>query len=112
VVEEILGKMVKRKTQELTVEKIQQVVCDYFKIPEESLKEKTRKREIAQARHLAMYFSKNYTKNSLAYIGNQIGKKDHSTVLYACRVVTNLLATDRKFKMQVEEIQQKLYSLQ
>ena len=112
VVEEILGKMVKRKTQELTVEKIQQVVCDYFKIPEESLKENTRKREIAQARHLAMYFSKNYTKNSLAYIGNQIGKKDHSTVLYACKVVTNLLATDRKFKMQVEEIQQKLYSLQ
>ena len=109
--EDVLGKMVKKTTQELTVDKIQQVVCEYFKIPEDSLQAKTRKREIVQARHLAMFFSKNYTKYSLAYIGNQIGKKDHATVLYACKAVADLMATDRKFKMQVEEIEQRLYAL-
>ena len=79
--EDVLGKMVKKTTQELTVDKIQQVVCEYFKIPEDSLQAKTRKREIVQARHLAMFFSKNYTKYSLAYIGNQIGKKDHASIV-------------------------------
>ena len=41
--------------------------------------------------------------------GNQIGKKDHATVLYACKAVADLMETDRKFKMEVEEIQRKLY---
>lgn len=110
VVRDILGKMVKKQTAELTVEKIQEIVCGHFHIPAELLQEKTRKREVVQARQLAMYFSKNYTKASLSYIGNQIGKKDHATVLYACKAVADLMETDRKFKTQVEEIQRKLYS--
>lgn len=111
VVRDILGKMVKKQTTELTVERIQEIVCGHFNIPAELLQEKTRKREVVQARQLAMYFSKNYTKASLSYIGNQIGKKDHATVLYACKAVADLMETDRKFKIQVEEIQQKLYSV-
>lgn len=110
VVKDILGKMVKKQTAELTVEKIQEIVCGHFNIPAELLQEKTRKREVVQARQLAMYFSKNYTKSSLSYIGSQIGKKDHATVLYACKAVADLMETDRKFKTQVEEIQRKLYS--
>lgn len=109
VVQEILGKMVKKNTEELTVDRIQQVVCDHFKISEELLQTKTRKREVVQARQLAMYFSKNYTKYSLAYIGSQIGKKDHATVLYACKAVIDMMETDRNFRTQVEEIQRKLY---
>ena len=95
--------------KELTVDKIQEVVCEHFNIPSELLQTKTRKREVVQARQLAMYFCKNYTKYSLSYIGSQIGKKDHATVLYACKAVTDLIETDRNFKIQVEEIQRKLY---
>lgn len=110
VVKDILVKMVHRQAEEeLTVDKIQQVVCGHFHIAPETLQAKTRKREIVQARQLAMYFCKNYTKASLSYIGNQIGKKDHATVLYACKAVADLMETDRKFKMEVEEIQRKLY---
>lgn len=109
VVRDILGKMVKKQTTELTVEKIQEIVCGHFNISAELLQEKTRKREVVQARQLAMYFSKTYTKASLSYIGTLIGKKDHATVLYACKAVTDLMETDRKFKTQVEEIQRKLY---
>ena len=99
----------KKPTEELTVDKIQEVVCEHFNIPSELLQTKTRKREVVQARQLAMYFCKNYTKYSLSYIGSQIGKKDHATVLYACKAVTDLIETDRNFKIQVEEIQRKLY---
>lgn len=109
VVKDILGKIVKKEEMELTVDKIQEIVCGYFHLAPELLQEKTRKREIVQARQLAMYFSKTYTKASLSYIGNQIGKKDHATVLYACKAVADMMATDRKFKLEVEEIQKKLY---
>ncbi len=109
LVRDVLGKTVRKQTGDLTVDKIQEVVCEHFHLEPELLQAKTRKREVVQARYMAMYFCKNYTKASLSYIGNQIGKKDHATVLYACKVVADLMETDRKFKLQVEEIQKKLY---
>lgn len=109
VVKDILGKMVKNQKKELTVEYIQEVVCEHFKMAPELLQEKTRKREVVQARQLAMYFSKNLTNASLAYIGKQIGRKDHTTVLYACKAVADMMETDRAFRAQVDELQKKLY---
>ena len=109
MVQDFLGKMIKDQKPEMTVERREKVVCDYFNIEPEVLQSKTRKREIVQARQLAMYFCKNYTNASLAYIGKQIGRKDHTTVLYACKAVADLLETDRTFRSQVEELQQKLY---
>jgi chromosomal replication initiator protein len=76
---------------------IQKVVCDYFNIHVDQLQEKTRKREIVQARQVAMFFSKSLTKSSLATIGSQIGNKDHATVLHACKTVNNLIETDKRF---------------
>lgn len=107
---DILEKMVKKPLAiELTVGRIKEVVCEHFHMSVDLLQEKTRKREVVQARQLAMYFSKNHTNASLSYIGNQIGKKDHTTVLYACKAVSDLMETDRAFRTQVEEIQKKLY---
>lgn len=108
LVKDVLGKVVSKPVLELTVDKIQEVVCDHFNLTPEMLQERTRRREVVQARQLAMYFCKNHTKASLSYIGSQIGKKDHATVLYACKAVTDLMETDRKFKIQVDEIQRKL----
>lgn len=91
---QMIDKFVKNTTREISIDYIQKVVCDYFDMPIELLKSKTRKREIVQARQLAMYFSKQLTKNSLASIGAQCGNKDHATVLHACRTVNNLSETD------------------
>jgi len=77
-------------------------------MPMELLKSKTRKREIVQARQLTMYFSKQLTKNSLAAIGAQCGNKDHATVLHACRTVSNLAETDKRFRTYVDDIKKKL----
>lgn len=109
VVREALEKIVKSEVSEITVDKIQNVVCNYFNITNDMLQAKTRKREIVQARQLAMYLSKTYTNSSLSFIGSQIGNKDHATVLYACRAVSDLLTTDKKFKSNVEEIQKQLF---
>jgi len=61
-----------------------------------------------QARQLAMYFAKKYTKASLSSIGSQIGKRDHATVLHACKTVSNLSETDRVFRGYVEDLNRKL----
>lgn len=105
---QMIDKFVKNNTREVSIDYIQKVVCDYFDMPIELLKSKTRKREIVQARQLAMYFAKQLTKNSLASIGAQCGGKDHATVLHACRTVNNLADTDKRFKAYVEDLQKKL----
>ena len=105
---EMVDKLIKNTKREVSIDYIQKVVCTYFEIPTDSIQSKTRKREIVQARQVAMYFSKNLTKASLATIGAQIGGKDHATVLHACKTVNNLLETDKLFKGQIEEIEKKL----
>ena len=104
----LINKLVKNSKRELSIEYISKVVCDYFNMPVEALQAKTRKREIVQARQIAMYFSKSLTKYSLASIGAQIGSKDHATVLHACKTVNNLKDTDKNFRVFVEEIEKKL----
>ena len=104
----MLDKFVKNTVREVSIDYIQKVVCDYFDIPIETMKSKTRKREIVQCRQLAMYFSKQMTKNSLAMIGKYCGNKDHATVLHACKTVNNLADTDKRFKGYISDIEKKL----
>ena len=108
LVREMIDKLVKNTTRELSIDYIQKIVSDYFSIPIDIMHSKTRKREIVQARQIAMFFSKNLTKSSLATIGSQIGGKDHATVLHACKTVNNLVETDKRFRIYIEEIEKKL----
>ena len=105
---EMIEKLIKNTKKEISIDYIQKVVCNYYNIPVELIQSRTRKREIVQARQVAMYFSKGLTKSSLATIGSQIGGKDHATVLHACKTVNNLVDTDKHFKHQIEEIEKKL----
>tara|TARA_A100001011_G_scaffold298428_1_gene311365 strand:+ start:175 stop:1593 length:1419 start_codon:yes stop_codon:yes gene_type:complete len=104
---EMIDRFVKNTTREVSIDYIQKVVCDYFDLSIDNLKSKTRKRNIVQARQLAMYFSKQLTKSSLANIGARCGGKDHATVLHACKTVTNLADTDKDFRQYVQELEKK-----
>jgi chromosomal replication initiator protein len=105
---QMIDKFVKNTAREVSIDYIQKVVCDYFQLPIDVMKSKTRKREVVQARQIAMYFSKNLTKASLASIGMHCGGKDHATVLHACRTVNNLMETDKRFKAYIEELSKKI----
>ena len=105
---EIINQFVKNTKREVSIEYIQKVVSEYFQMEIATLQSKTRKRHIVQARQLAMYFAKKYTKASLASIGSQIGKRDHATVLHACKTVDNLSFTDKQFRKYVDDLNQKL----
>jgi chromosomal replication initiator protein len=104
----VVKKFVKNSTKEISIDYIQKVVCDFFDLDIDTLQSKSRKRNIVQARQLAMFFAKKYTKASLATIGTEIGKRDHATVLHACKTVDNLSETDRQFKTYVDALKKKL----
>ena len=104
----IVEKFVKNVKHEISIDYIQKVVSDYFQLDIDTLRSKTRKRHVVQARQLAMFFAKKFTKSSLANIGSQIGNRDHATVLHACKTVDNLVETDKQFRKFVEDIHKKL----
>ena len=105
---DVISKFVKNTRREVSIDYIQKVVSDYFQMNIETLQSKTRKRHIVQARQIAMYFAKKFTKASLASIGTQIGRRDHATVLHACKTVDNLSFTDKQFRKYVEDLNQRL----
>ena len=105
--QQVVDKFVKNTKKEVSIDYIQKMVADYFEMDLDTLQSKTRKRHIVQARQLAMYFAKKYTKASLASIGSQIGKRDHATVLHACRTVENLADTDKQFRKYIDDLGKK-----
>ncbi len=105
---EILKVYVKYSRKEITIENICDCVCTHFNLSAEKFNSKKRTREIAQARQVAMYLSKNHTKASLTAIGTAIGGKNHATVLHACKAISNLMETDKDFRSQIDEIEKKI----
>lgn len=105
---QMIDKFVKNTAREISIDYIQKVVSDYFDMPIELMKSKTRKREVVQARQIAMYYAKNHTKASLASIGAHCGGKDHATVLHAYRTVNNLIETDKQFRGYIADLDKKI----
>jgi chromosomal replication initiator protein len=104
----MIEKFVKNTKPDITIDYIQKIVADYFNISVDQLLSTSRKRDVVQARQIAMYFSKRMTSNSFAVIGSQTGSKDHSTVLHACKIVDNLQETDKSFRKYIHEISKKI----
>lgn len=103
--EKVISRIVNITPKIITVEHIRDTVCKYFNLSVDAISTRSRKLEVVQARQIAMYFSKIMTKNSLSTIGLHIGKRDHATVLHACKKVEDMIETDRQFRKDVEEIE-------
>jgi chromosomal replication initiator protein len=101
----VVSKAVKIEMKQITVEKIQDIVSNYFKIDLKEIQSKSRKREIVQARQVAMFLSKKYTDYSYSHIGSLVGKRDHATVLHACRAIQDSLDIDKAFRNAMSDIE-------
>jgi len=105
---EVLRDLIREPQVQLTIADIQRIVCDYFDITEDQVRARTRKREVAKTRQVAMYFCKMHTNNSLKTIGLQFGGRDHSTVIHAYQTVENQIETDAKFSQMIEDVQHRI----
>lgn len=101
----IVRKAVICESKPITIESIISKVCEHYNIAEAAIHTKTRKREIVQVRQVAMFLAKKYTDSSASKIGQLIGKRDHATVLHACKTVKDLIEVDKGFKTEIEEIE-------
>lgn len=88
----------------VTIETITKAVCDYLKVDENKIRDKTRKKEIVLARQIAMYLSKELTKSSLKTIGLHFGGRDHSTVIHACTLIESSKETDTSIRELVSTL--------
>lgn len=107
----ILENMFNNIEKEVNIDMIQKSVSTYFSIPLDALKDKTRKKEVAMARQVAMYFAKEFTDYSLKQIGQYFGGRDHSTVIHALQSVQNLIHTNDSFRKSVNELKKQLHSM-
>ena len=102
----VTGKIVGEHQTEVSMDLIIKTVCEYFNVTRDMLLSSSRKRQIVQARQIAMYECRNLIANcSLSTIGAELGGKDHATVLHACSQVQDLMATDKLFRQWVEDIE-------
>lgn len=93
-VKEALRDLLALQDKLVTIENIQRTVAEYYKIKVADLLSKRRNRSVARPRQIAMALAKELTNHSLPEIGDAFGGRDHTTVLHACRMITELRQTD------------------
>ena len=86
----------------ITIDNIQKLVAEYFKIRVADLLSSRRNRSITRPRQIAMSLTKSLTRHSLPEIGSAFGGRDHTTVLHACRKIAELREEDRRIDEDVE----------
>jgi chromosomal replication initiator protein len=95
--------------RELAPEDVVQLVADAFGITVEQIMARDRSRQVALPRQIAMYLLREEAQISLPQIGEAIGGRDHTTVMYACDKVSDLLEEDARLRRQVVDIRDQLY---
>ena len=107
--DQVVSDIVGEQQNDISLDGIVKTVCEYFNITRETLLSKTRKRQIVQARQIAMYECRNLLPGcSLATIGSTLGGKDHATVLHACNTVAALISTDKEIRRYVADLEEML----
>jgi len=104
----VLKDLIKDSKNHISIESIQSHVSEICGIDTNKLKEKTRKKEIVEARQIAMYLSKNMTKSSLKTIGLHFGGRDHSTVVHAIESVEQRIKTNTRTLRMIKDLQHKI----
>ncbi|HIY87680.1 MAG TPA: chromosomal replication initiator protein DnaA [Candidatus Bacteroides pullicola] len=104
----IVKKVTHNENKPVTIDDILRVVCTHYGLESNAIHTKSRKRDVVQARQVAMYLAKTYTDLSTAKIGNLIGNRDHATVLHACKTIKALKDVDKAFQTEMDEIQAEL----
>ncbi|MFA6807589.1 MAG: chromosomal replication initiator protein DnaA [Eubacteriales bacterium] len=108
---EILKDMIPQENfKTISIDLIQKIVADQYKMPVQELKMKKRTRSVAYPRQIAMYLCRQLTDCSLPQIGEQFGGRDHTTVIHACYKITNLKETDPTVERSLTDLVNKIKS--
>ena len=105
VIKDILGDKAFKK---ITMEDICKKVSKETGISESKVYSKSRQVDIVFSRHISMYLCRQLTKNSLTHIGNHFGKRDHATIIHACKTIEEKMKDDKQTEKLINKIQSEL----
>ena len=108
--EKAINDIVVKEDKVISSDYIQEVVGKYFGIMPADLKGAKRSNDVTFPRQIAMYLCRNVAQMSLPQIGNDFGKRDHTTVMHACNKIENEIKTKSNTKLIVESVKKILLS--
>lgn len=106
--EQVVSRLVDISQTDMSIDNITAAVCEHFNVDEKTLYASSRKKEIAQARQVAMYLAKKLTDKPLMEIGQKMGKRNHATVLYAVNTIKEQMEYDAFLRRSVTLIENML----
>jgi chromosomal replication initiator protein len=109
-IKEITSQLVSNSQNKLTPKSVIKIVAEYFDIPIEDIIGPCRKKNLTEPRQIIMYLIREEIKSSYPVIGQEIGGRDHTTVIHACDKVNRELKTNDKLRQDLNTLKQKLYS--
>ena len=110
LVREALKDLLALQDKQVSIDNIQRVVAEYYKIKVSDILSKRRSRSVARPRQVAMSLAKELTNHSLPEIGDAFGGRDHTTVLHACRKIKELREEDADMREDWKNLQRSLTS--
>jgi chromosomal replication initiator protein len=107
---EVMKDIIVEKTREITIEMIQKLVAEHFRIKVSEMKSDKRIKTLVVPRQIAIYICRELTKASYPEIGEKFGGKDHSTIIHSVKKIEKQMAADPDLKGTVEDIKKKLFT--
>lgn len=99
---------IKENKNELTISTIRKVVCDYYNLTKQQIISANRTKNIANARHIAMFLCRKLLDAPYKEIGDEFGKRDHTTVMSSCEKVEKLIKTEPLYLQAINEIESRI----
>lgn len=107
--QEIVARFKPLRQRAITVENILKAVSNYFKIHIDELTGKSRRKEVAYARHIAVYLARKHTRHALKALGEFFGGRDHSTILHSCQWITENISINQELQRHVQDLERILF---
>ena len=88
----------------LSYKEVVKIISDFYKIDEESIYEKTRRKEIIKPRQIIMYILRQDFNISYPSIGDKLGGRDHTTVIHSCEKIKREIKVDNSLIKEIQQI--------
>jgi chromosomal replication initiator protein len=108
VAKEVLSDLLRLNRRDIRLHDIGKIVCETFDISDDTLRSKSRVKEIATPRMLAMWLARKFTRSSLSEIGSYFGNRSHTTVISAQRSIDQQICNDIRIAEMVHNIERTL----
>ena len=105
-----LAQIINTSKKTTNYKNIIKIVADFYNINTNDLMGRSRKKELVQPRQISMHLIREELNNSYPYIGEKLGGRDHTTVMYACQKINGKLKKDGSFQQEINLIKERLYN--